>query len=200
MLLPTRWWSRTLEPLASPLVGEVMLGFNNESQGWFTFKIVEEAPHKGLWTVDWWDNLQENRSKGEEELRPFEETGWWYRIVQKTWVKRCPHCQNTDDRNGQWRTEEEWWPKDWNKTWGNTRCKECLHQGLGHDGDQETTSWRKTLQRKRTSVRSSEGIDLSDNGHNPERRRQGRSGNGHIDGQRPPKNTDTWTVISFLHD
>jgi len=33
MLLPTRWWSRTLEPLSPPLVGEEMLGFNNEAQG-----------------------------------------------------------------------------------------------------------------------------------------------------------------------
>ena len=80
--------------------------------------------------MDWWDNLQEDRTKGEEELRPFEElveeTVWWYRIVKKTWEKRCPHCQNTDGSHGQWRTKEEWMPKDWNKTRANTKCKECL--------------------------------------------------------------------------
>jgi hypothetical protein len=81
MLLPTRWWSRTLDPLALPRVGEEMLGFNNETQGWFPCKIVESAPQDKLWTVDWWDNSEEDRTKGEEELRPFEEAGWWYGIV-----------------------------------------------------------------------------------------------------------------------
>ena len=33
MLLPTRWWSRTLDPSAPPLTGKEMLGFNNEAQG-----------------------------------------------------------------------------------------------------------------------------------------------------------------------
>jgi hypothetical protein len=33
MLLPTRWWSRTLEPLAPSRIEEEMLGFNNEAQG-----------------------------------------------------------------------------------------------------------------------------------------------------------------------
>ena len=37
-----------------------------------------------------------------EELRPFEETGWWYRVIEKTWTKRCHHCKNTD-HNG-WNT------------------------------------------------------------------------------------------------
>ena len=107
MLLPTRWWSRTLDPLVLPRVGEEMLGFNNETQGWLPCKIVESAPQEKLWTVDWWDNSQEDRIKGEEELRPFEEAGWWYRIVQKTRAKRCLHCQNTDGTYGQWRTETE---------------------------------------------------------------------------------------------
>ncbi len=31
ILLPTRRWSRTLEPLTPPRVGKEMLGFNNES-------------------------------------------------------------------------------------------------------------------------------------------------------------------------
>ena len=87
--------------------------------------------------MDWWDNSQEDRIKGEEELRPFEEAGWWYRIVQKTRAKRCLHCQNTDGTYGQWKTEAEWHPRDWAKTWGNTRCKECLDQGLGHDEEKE---------------------------------------------------------------
>ena len=132
MLLPTRWWSRTLEPLAPPRVGEEMLGFNNEAQGWLPCKIVETVPHEELWTVDWWDNSQEDRVKGEEGLRPFEEAGWWYKIVQRTWAKRCPHCKNTDGTHGQWRTIEEWLQNDWNKTRGNTKWKECLQQGLGH--------------------------------------------------------------------
>jgi hypothetical protein len=33
MLLPTRWWSGTLESLDLPLVREEMLGFNHEDQG-----------------------------------------------------------------------------------------------------------------------------------------------------------------------
>jgi hypothetical protein len=86
---------------------------------------------------DWWDNSKGDRTKGEEGLRPFEEAGWWYRIVQKTQAKRCLHCHNTDGTYGQWRIEAEWQPKDWAKTQGNTRCKECLHQGLGHDEEQE---------------------------------------------------------------
>jgi hypothetical protein len=137
MLLPTRWWPRTLEPLAQPRVGEKMLGFNNEAQGWLPCKVVEAAPQEKLWTVDWWDNSQGDRTKGEKGLRPFEETGWWYRIVQKTQAKRCLHCQNTDVTYGQWRIEAEWHPKDWAMTRGKTRCKECLHQGLGHDEEQE---------------------------------------------------------------
>ena len=76
--------------------------------------------------------------KGEEGLRPFEEAGWWYRIVQKTQAKKCHNCQNTDGTLGKWRTQEEWWPKDWNKTRSNTKCKECLHQGLGRDEEQES--------------------------------------------------------------
>jgi hypothetical protein len=54
MLLPTRWWSRTLDPLVAPRIGEEMLGFNNEA--WLPCKIEEEAPQEKLWTVDWWDN------------------------------------------------------------------------------------------------------------------------------------------------
>jgi hypothetical protein len=48
LLLPTRWWPRTLEPLAPPRVGEEMLGFNNEAQGWLPCKIVETAPQEKL--------------------------------------------------------------------------------------------------------------------------------------------------------
>ena len=55
--------------------GEEMLGFNNEAQGWLPCKIVETAPQEKLWTVDWWDNSQGDRTKGKEGLRPFEEAG-----------------------------------------------------------------------------------------------------------------------------
>ncbi len=87
--------------------------------------------------MDWWDNSQGDRLKGEEGLRPFEETGWWYRIVQKTQAKRFLHCRNTDGTYGQWKTEVEWYPRDWTKTRGNARCMECLHQGLEHDEEKE---------------------------------------------------------------
>ena len=40
----------------------------------------------------------EDRSKRGEDLRPFDETGWWFRITEKTWSKKCHHCQNTDGR------------------------------------------------------------------------------------------------------
>jgi hypothetical protein len=52
-----------LDPLAPSLVGEEMLGFNNEAQGWLPCKIVEESPHEELWTVDLWDNSQEDSTK-----------------------------------------------------------------------------------------------------------------------------------------
>jgi hypothetical protein len=96
MFLPTRWWSRTLDPLTPPQVGEEMMGFNNELQGCLQCKIVESTPQKKLWTMDWWDNLQGDRTKGEEGFRPFEVAGWLYRIVQKTQTKRCLHYQHTD--------------------------------------------------------------------------------------------------------
>ena len=102
-----------MEPLTPPRVGGKMLGFSNEAQGWFPCKIVEEDPQEKIWTVNWWDQSQGDRFKGKEELRPFEEAGWWYRIVQKTQAKRCLHCRNTDGTLGQWKTEVEWNPKDW---------------------------------------------------------------------------------------
>jgi ribonuclease HI len=115
-----------------------MLGFNNEAQGWLPCKIVETAPQEKLWTVEWWDHSQEDRTKGEEELRPFEEAGWWYRIVQKARAKKCLHCHNTDGTYGKWRTEVEWLPRDWAKTRGNARCKECLDaRSFGHDEEEE---------------------------------------------------------------
>ena len=33
--------------------------------------------------MDWWDDSEEDMSKSEEEFRPFEETGWWYRIIEE---------------------------------------------------------------------------------------------------------------------
>jgi hypothetical protein len=130
-----------------------MLGFSNEAQGWLPCKIVESAPQEKLWTVDWWDNSQEDRTKGEEGLCPFEETGWWYRIVQKTCAKRYLHCQNTDGTYGRWRTEAEWHPKDWTELRGNTRCKECRQQGLGHDEEQERPhgEGKRSKERRRES-------------------------------------------------
>ncbi len=108
MLLPTRWWPRTLEPLSPPLVGEEMLGFNNEAQGWLPCKIVETAPQEKLWTVDWWDNSQGDRTKGEEGLRPFEEAGWWYRSAQKTRAKEPNECIRTLRKLvSQWHQEED---------------------------------------------------------------------------------------------
>jgi len=50
----------------------------------------------GIWDVVWWDRSQTERVKGVEDLCPFEEADWWYRINQKTWSKRCVHFQNTD--------------------------------------------------------------------------------------------------------
>jgi hypothetical protein len=100
LLLPTRWWSRTVDPLVPPQIGGEMFGFNNETQGWLPCKIVEKAPQEGHWTVDWWDNSQEDRTKGDEDLRPFEEAGWWYRIIQKTRAKRSLHCKNSDGTCG----------------------------------------------------------------------------------------------------
>ncbi len=48
MVLSTRWWPRTLEPLVPPRVGREILGFSNEAQGWFPCKIVEEVPQGKL--------------------------------------------------------------------------------------------------------------------------------------------------------
>jgi hypothetical protein len=38
ILLPTWWWPRTSIPLAPPRVGEEMLGFTTEAQGWLPCK------------------------------------------------------------------------------------------------------------------------------------------------------------------
>ncbi len=63
-----RWWPRTLEPMTPPRVGGEMLGFSKETQGWLPCKIVEEDPQGKLWTVNWWDQAQGDRLKGEEDL------------------------------------------------------------------------------------------------------------------------------------
>ena len=73
-----------------------MLGFNTEAQGCLPCKIIEEELKGTIWTVDWWDESRKDRSKGEEELRPFEEAGWWYRITGKALAKRCHQCPNSD--------------------------------------------------------------------------------------------------------
>ena len=101
LLLPTRWWSRTLATTTPPRVGEEMLGFNTEAQGWLPCKITEEDQEGSLWTVDWWDESREDRLKREEELRPFEEADWWYRITGRSLAKRCHNCPNSDGTYGQ---------------------------------------------------------------------------------------------------
>ena len=85
----------------SPRVGEEVLGFNTETQGWLPCKIIEEEQEGTLWTVDWWDEAREYRSKGVEELHPFEEAGWWYRITGKALTKRCHQCLHSDATYGQ---------------------------------------------------------------------------------------------------
>ena len=75
ILLPARWWPRTLATTTSPRVGEEMLVFNTETQGWIPCKIIEEEQEGSLWTVDWWNETREDRSKREEELHPLEEAG-----------------------------------------------------------------------------------------------------------------------------
>ena len=133
LLLPTRWWPRTLATTTPPQVGEEMLGFNTEAQGWLPCKITDEDQEGALWTVDWWDESREDRLKREEELRPFEEAGWWYRITGRSMAKRCHNCPNSDGTYGQWRTREEWKVGDWNKNHGNLKCIEC-HE---HNRDRE---------------------------------------------------------------
>ena len=40
ILVPTRWCPRMLGPMTLPRVGEEMLGFNTEAQGWIPCKMV----------------------------------------------------------------------------------------------------------------------------------------------------------------
>ena len=77
-----------------------MLGFNTEAQGWLLCKIIEEEQEGALWTVDWWDEAREDRSKREEEPCPFEEAGWWYRMTGRALAKRCHNCPNSDGTYG----------------------------------------------------------------------------------------------------
>ena len=82
--------------------------------------------------------LARGQNQGRGGPSSLEEAGCWYRIVQKARAKRCLHCHNTDGTYGKWRTEVEWIPRDWAKTRGNARCKECLDvMGLGHDEEKE---------------------------------------------------------------
>ena len=184
MLLPSRWWSRTVEPLVLPQIGDEMLGFNEEAQGWLPCKVVEKDHQEKHWTVNWWDNSQEDRTKGEEELRPFEEAGWWYRIIQKTRAKRCLHCQNSDGTFGRWRVEADWQPKDWAKTGSRVRR-----------GAREASLRRKTLKRARTRTPSSNGVNMPASRHETKRRRQRHLRDGHADGYRSSEDTNTWTAL-----
>jgi hypothetical protein len=118
---------------------------------WLPCKITEEAEKEELWKLKWWDDSQEDRTKSESELRPFEEAGWWYRIKGKTLAKRCQHCRNTDGTEGQWRTREEWTPPaDWNKKRGSTRCMEC--QVLDGDGEMQQNGGPRLKERGRESL------------------------------------------------
>ena len=81
--------------------------------------------------VDWWDESREDRLKREEELRPFEEADWWYRITGRSLVKRCHNCPNSDGTYGQWHTREEWKGGDWNKKHDNLKCMECHEHNRG---------------------------------------------------------------------
>ena len=76
------------------------------------------------------------RSKGEEELCPFEEAHWWYRITGKSLTKRCHQCPNADGPYGQCRTREEWKSVDWNKKRGNLKCVECHDHNRGREKPQ----------------------------------------------------------------
>ncbi len=86
--------------------------------------------------MDWWDESREDRSKGKEELRPFEEGDWWYRITGKAPVKRCHQCPNSDGTYGQWYTREEWKSVDWNKRRGKLKCVECHEHNRGREKPQ----------------------------------------------------------------
>ncbi len=65
-----------------------MLGYSEESQGWFPCKITTAMDDK--WKIEWWDDSQTDKIKDKTELH-FEETGWWYRITEKTFVRKCHH-------------------------------------------------------------------------------------------------------------
>ena len=92
--------------------------------------------------MNWWDDTREDRFKKEEEFRPFEEGGWWYRITGKTLAKRCHHCPNTDGTHGQGREKP---------LGGGSRLKERgrdsltqNNQGDGKGSQKDTDTW-KTL-------------------------------------------------------
>jgi hypothetical protein len=44
----------------------------------------------------------------------------------------------TIEPHRQWRSREEWMSRDWNRTRGNTNCKECIQQCHEHGGQQGT--------------------------------------------------------------
>jgi hypothetical protein len=88
-----------------PKVGEEMLGYSEEVQGWLPCKITTVMDDK--WQIEWWDGSHADKIKNKTELRHFEEAGWWYRITEKTLARKCHHCQNTDGSQGQWRTQDE---------------------------------------------------------------------------------------------
>jgi hypothetical protein len=112
LLLPTRWWPRAVSRTTLvPKVGEEMLGFSEEAQGWLPCKITTVMDDK--WQIEWWDGSQADKIKDKTELHHFEEAGWWYRITEKVLARKCHHCQNTDGSQGQWRTQDEWESSRW---------------------------------------------------------------------------------------
>ena len=52
ILLPARWWPRTLATTTSTPSRGGDARFNTEAQGWFQCKIIEETQEGTLWTVD----------------------------------------------------------------------------------------------------------------------------------------------------
>ena len=100
LLLPTRWWSRTVSlTTLTPNVGEEMLGFSEEAQGWIPCKVTAAMDDK--WQIEWWDGSQTDKIKDKTELHHLEEAGWWYKITEKALARKYHHYRNVDGSQGQ---------------------------------------------------------------------------------------------------
>jgi hypothetical protein len=126
-----------------------MLGFNNEDQAWFPCKILETVPQGGLWRVDWWNDSQEDRTKG-TELCPFEEVAWWYRIMEGTLVKRCPHTKLLTEHTDNGEQEKNGCRRTGIRR-GATQNAKSVYNSVTRSGGsmRETSPWGNTLQRER---------------------------------------------------